>query len=153
MNKLKGRATTSDDCYYLGPRLRQADKQEIQATFGEGKDPVHVLLEGMEWSSPCYTILAPNNEPIGIFGVRPVGEHNGIMWMLATDRLEDFGREFLRRSHEWVEKLHRKYQVLGNCVDARNEVHIRWLKWIGVNFVGECVHGVEGRKFLEFIHV
>ncbi|WP_438027644.1 hypothetical protein [Sorangium sp. So ce233] len=58
---------------------------------------------------------------------------------------------FLRNSRAWVDKLMDGYQTLWNVVDARNEIHIRWLRWCGFTILRTIEnYGVEARRFHEF---
>lgn len=150
---LKARPATEQDAYLLAPKLRQADLQEIEAAHGTS--PLSTLIESYEISSPCFTIVTDDGEVAGMFGVAAGDKegYKGVVWMLGSDLLKKHSVSFLRQSHAWVERLHKKYPVLWNFVDARNELHIGWLKWIGVQFVGAGPRGVQGRIFREFIHV
>ena len=137
----------------LSPRLREADLQEIKASVG--KDPLVILKNGIAWSDPCYTIIDKVN-PLAIFGVVP-DLHTasvGRIWFLGSDELFNHSYKFLRHSREWIDKLHQRYPTLWNYVDARNEVHIRWLKWCGFTFLRRIEdYGVERRLFYEFERV
>lgn len=144
----------TDDAYSLAPRMREADKAELAA--GRGVPPLQALLEGVKASSPCFTITNPWKVPLAIFGTVPTADSKySIVWMLGSDELHPYKIEFLRRSRKWITRLHElsNSPILGNFVDERNKVHIRWLRWIGCSFVDKKIMGVEHRPFLEFIHV
>jgi hypothetical protein len=151
---LKARKARPSDPALLAPRLRVADLQEIQATHGD-MPPEHVIRESYELSEPCFTIVTDEGEVAGMFGVAPGDAKGtfGIIWLLGSDLLKKNSVSFLRQSHAWVEKLHKKYPVLTNLADRRNKLHLGWLKWIGCQFVGERPWGYEQRPFVEFIHV
>lgn len=51
--------------------------------------------------------------------------------MLGTDVVLAHQMEFLRRSREWRNQLLQRYSTLTNFVDVRNEVSVRWLRWLG----------------------
>jgi hypothetical protein len=129
------RPSKIEDTDYLAGRLRKADLQEIEAARGE--DPLTALQYGFKISKVCFTAIDDYLQPIAIFGVVP-DEDNvriGLVWLLGTDDLVRHSFFFLRKSREWLKKLLQQYDVLWNYVDARNEVHIRWLKWCGFSFL------------------
>lgn len=147
------RASQGEDAYYLAPRLREADKNEIAAA--SGLDPLAALLVGLITSQPCRTICAADSEPIGIFGVVPDKEDKnvGSVWMMATDRIEEprNATPFLRQCRDWVEVMNGMYPTLWNAVDARNELHLKWLKWCGFEFTQEVYLDPENiNKFILF---
>jgi hypothetical protein len=50
--------------------------------------------------------------------------------------------------------MERSYTLIGNVIDERNRVHLRWLKWMGFTFVQRIPeYGVQHRPFLEFIKI
>jgi hypothetical protein len=147
------RRAIADDAYYLAPRLRSADLQEIKA--GSGCDPLAMLLDGIKKSDRCFAVIAPDVEPVAVFGVVPFPDKPGvgIPWMLGSDKLLDFRKQLLREGRTHLARLARHYTMLVNSVDKRNTVHIRWLRWMGVTFVGESILGPQRLPFLDFIYV
>jgi scaffold protein Gp13 len=145
------RAYRSGDEYDLAPRLRQADLQEIQAA--SGRDPVIVLREGAERSVPSCTIMGNTGYVAGMFGVVPEGDF-GRIWMVGSEELTKapLSRQFLRECRDFVNVMERPYLAIGNYIDERNTVHIRWLRWLGFIFIHRHEnYGFEKRTFLEFI--
>jgi hypothetical protein len=139
------------DAAGLAPRLRTADLREIAANVGE--DPLSVLERGVAWSDPCYVIVDGEERPLALFGVVPDADcaDAGLVWLLGSEELVRHSFFVLRNSRTWIERLHQRYKVLWNYVDARNEVHIRWLKWCGFDFLRLVEqHGAEQRPFYEF---
>ena len=138
----------------LGPRLRKADKDEIYALAGI--EPTLGLQISMECSDRCYTVRDLDNDtPFSMFGTSP---NEGAMtttaavWFLGSDDLFKKNKvSFLRNSAFWVVKLFSDYNILHNLVDARNTVHIRWLKWLGFTFIADVPDfGFEKRVFRQF---
>ena len=78
-------------------------------------------------------------------------------WMLGRDEmLTDVHDkwEFLRQSRIHLANLHAMYPVLFNFVDARNTVHLRWLRWMGFTFISRNDnYGPEKRTFYEFVRI
>jgi hypothetical protein len=145
------RAYREGDEYDLAPRLRQADLQEIQAA--SGLDPIQALREGAQKSVPSCTIIGNIGYAAGMFGVVPEGDF-GRIWMFGSDELTKppLSRQFLRECRDFVNVMERPYLAIGNYIDARNMVHIRWLRWLGFTFIRRVPnYGFEQREFLEFI--
>ena len=145
------RLTTLEDIKYLAPRLRQTDKEEILA--GIGKTPYHALLIGYLECAIVFTIVNPKNEPVGIFGVTDCGNGTGAIWLLATDGLAKIQIAFLKECRKVVNVLNKKYKILWNFVDCRNQLHIKWLKWCGFKFINKTNWGVLNKPFYEFIRI
>jgi hypothetical protein len=140
-----------DDARTLAPRLREADRMEIRANSGD--DPQRVLERGIEASVPSCAMLDDAGEVLALFGVvpHPTDARFGIVWMLGSDALVARQAIFLRTSKHWLARLYSVYAALGNVIDARNTVHLNWLKWLGFEAVSRIDrHGVEQRPFIAF---
>ena len=135
----------------MAPRLREADAAEIRAAVG--REPERVLAAGIECSDPCWAVVTGADTVIALFGVEPdpASARHGVAWLLGTDDLALHSIEVLRKSRQWVEELHERYDCLWNYIDARNESHVEWLRWCGFEFL-ELVeqHGFEQRPFWRF---
>lgn len=92
-----------------------------------------------------------------MWGVTPQADDVGMAWLLGTEGLvkdRATRMQFLREVKAQVAQVMRTYRVLWNCVDARNTVHIRWIRWMGFTFIAKHPnYGAEGRPFLEFCKV
>jgi len=140
------------DAERLGPKLRKADKDEIQAAVGE--DPVSVLKSSIRLSNPGYTVKdSKSKKPLACFGAAPYEIGVGVVWFLSSETMFKKNRiQFIRSSKFWVEKLFEHYDVLFNVVDSRNKVHIRWLKWMNFRFIADIPEfGAEKRMFHQFV--
>ncbi len=136
------------DEYSLAPRLRQADRQEIEAA--SGLNPVDALRESAESSVPSCTIIGNDHHIAGMFGCVP----DGRVWLLGSDALiqNPLKRQFLKECRKYVDAL--PYPLLHNVIDVRNIVHMRWLNWMGFTFVGEPIHyGPQNLLFLKFVRI
>lgn len=146
------RPMTMDDVRYLAPRLRPEDEAEVIAT---GSNPMKALTDGYYLSAPVYTMVGADGIPFGAFGVVPISDDGAAaVWLLATPGIEKQKMSFARQSIEVTKRLNRQYPVLTNVVDARNELHIKWLKWLG--FQAIQVHprlGPMGLPFYEFVRI
>lgn len=151
-----GREATKDDVYALAPKLRAADIREIRAL---GLTPEDGLMASWKACPQRYSIVS-SGEIIGMFGVGPshhmserLGQPVGSVWMLGSDDLKRVKIGFLRSCHEWLEVLHRDYTILWNWADARNNLHLRWLEWLGFKIIGTAPIGVKGELFHQFLRV
>ena len=145
--------TTVEDIDYIAPRLRKADKNECLAATG--KQPLDVLYTSLLQGDINLTLNAPDGERVGLCGVAPSPlENSGAVWMCATDAIFKHQMAFLRRSKAALDYLSQDYAVLYNCVDARNTVHIKWLKWMGFTFIAKHEnYGAAKLPFYEFLRI
>lgn len=142
-----------EDAARLASDLRPADLQELAALRS---DPLAALLEAIEHSREAYAVTeGPQGALIALFGVAPLPEAPaiGAPWMMASPRLERVARPFLRRCRGWVGHLGREFLMLTNAVDARNALHIAWLRWCGFTFLRRFPAGPDGLPFLEFVRL
>lgn len=133
---------------YLAENLRSEDVAEVAAS--SGLSPLEALMRSWDDST---TIGMKDGVPVLIFGVAHNDhvEGEGFPWMLATDDLEKCPVAFMKECRKWVDWMHDGYPKLRNFVDARNKVHIKWLKYLGFEFIK--LHesfGVQGLPFWEF---
>ncbi len=146
------RKSRASDIPLVADNMRQADIEELRA--GDGATPREALLYCLLHGRPCMTICKGDDTPVAMWGVVPAGHPVGRVWMLGTDELVQNSRlrlRFLREVKQHFSVLDRQYAVLWNCVDARNTVHVRWIKWMGFTFIAQRPnYGAEGRLFLEF---
>jgi len=146
--------TTMEDIDFLAPRLRQADIQECQAA--SGMEPKEVLIEGLKAGHFTFTLTPRKGVRVGIWGVvkSPTYDNAGIIWMMATEELLEYQIKFLRRSRVYIELVQKEFSILHNVVDARNELHIKWLKFMGFKFIQRHENfGVAKLPFYEFLRI
>lgn len=146
------RASTVEDCYELAPKLREADAREVMASGGF--TPLDALVESFKLSEETNSIIH-NDEVIGMFGCGSC-EHTGggVPWMLASDKITDISRQFLRESRKWIEKVQDEYPLLYNYVSAENEIAITWLSFLGFKFIREVEDYMGGGlTFIEFVRI
>ena len=151
------RPTKPSDIPWIADQMRSADVAELQASCGLG--PKYALLHSFLISKPCMTMVSRTGEPLAMGGVAPdeLNDRVGRIWLLGTNAMvEDSTNKtgFLRNCRSWVAAMHREYDLLWNCMDARNAVHQKWLEWMGFTFIAKRPnYGTEGRLFLEFCKV
>lgn len=147
------RLSEPEDAAVMAPNLREADRNEIAARTAQ--EPLQALTESMSLSSTCLTGTYLG-EPFAICGVCPVIEGVGAIWLLGTDAVMNpkVSRQFLRFSKLYVDQFQHMYPLLFNYIDARNTVHIKWLKWLGFQFINlHQKFGVGKLPFYEFVRI
>lgn len=146
------RAYEPGDAEDLAPRLREADRREIQASFGI---PLPSLINHSDSGIIC-TISTDDEVVVGLFGAIPTCDLSAAVWLVGSDALikPPLRRQFLVEGKTFLDALHRFRPLLWNYVDERNRLHIRWLEWMGFTFINRHPeYGVEKRPFLEFVKV
>ena len=141
------RESCDGDLKLLAPRLRAADLRELEAHKADAES---ALRHGLKFSRPCYTI-EHNEQPIGMFGVapHPVVPSVGVVWLLGSDEIgaKDVRVRFLRESREWLDRIGEDFDLLCNLVHEDNELHIKWLKFLGFTFIKRTP------PFYEFVRI
>ena len=115
-------------------RLRPEDEVELRA-HGEPNNFL-ALYKAIRRSQKSYTVWV-GDMPAAIFGVgrAPQDASVGVVWLLGTPEIETIKIQFLRESRKWLEEMSQGYDLLTNVVHEDNELHIRWLKWLGMSFI------------------
>lgn len=149
INNIEIKKTKLSDIEYVAKNMRLADRKEVFAF--SGKKPKEALLLGYEMGEECYTAYH-NNIPVIIFGV--TSKYNltrsGVPWMLSTKELKIPSVTILKISKRIVDNMKEIYYDLENYVDARNDVSINWLKWLGFEFDEPKPVGKYGVLFYRF---
>lgn len=141
------RDCTTHDIEELAITMRLEDREEI--FHSSGRSPLITLWMGYHASEVRHTIEW-RGRVVAIFGVAAVadaGTSMGIPWMLGTDDLRRCW-SLLRECRKLLDSYTKKYRLLANAVWSKNEVHIKWIKWIGFQFEGSDVRN--GQTFLHF---
>jgi hypothetical protein len=143
------RESTLADAPLLAEHLRLADKDEIYAARGIG--PNEALEICVVDSTKCFTVLN-GNIPIAMFGYLHVNDETAQVWMLGSDELTQNKKWFVRESKGWLIDFAKQYRVIYNFIDARNELHIKWIGRMGFKIVESVPdYGFEKRLFLKFV--
>ncbi len=120
------------DAPLLYEDMRSMDMLEI---IGLGKHPRLALEESYKVSTHAWTILTSEHRMVGSFGIAGSDQENvGVPWLLGTHRMHLIKKSFLKHSREWIKRVFGDYEVLTNVVMERNELSMRWLKWLGASF-------------------
>jgi hypothetical protein len=126
--------------------MRAEDRAECLAASGL---PPELSLP---WSlrDGAFAMVAPGTgEVLGLCGAKQSPLDNfGTVWMLCTDNVTKHRHELIRRARTWLDTL--PYERVGNIVDARNKLHIRWLALLGFRFTGALISGPWSLPFIQF---
>jgi hypothetical protein len=139
------RPASRADAVHVASRLREWDAIELVLT---GSSPVTI--------PDCLTpdslaMLAPDGEPLAIMGVQPIGDLRdfGLVWLLGTDRLDEFPVEFVRFTTRHVDEVLAPWPLVTNIfAAARLETH-RWLEKMRFDIGPAFLHGsgIPARRF------
>jgi hypothetical protein len=129
--------------------MRRADRDEVEAM--SGRNPREALVESVENSAKAWAGLA-DGQLVCLFGVVPLTliGITGVPWLLGSNEVCAFSRQFLRRNKAYVTEMLADYPVLRNVVDQRNTVSIRWLRWLGFRMGQPAIMGVAKVPFIPF---
>ena len=147
------RLATINDCNLLGPKLREADKEELKVSCGLG--PVTALTRSLQASDAAYVAVDEAGVPILMFGVVNSGQVSvGVPWMLGGKGIYQHTKQLKAECMQWLDVVHTDYDLLFNYVHAENPKAIRWLQWMGFTMVRLVPnYGVGQKPFYEFIKV
>ena len=143
---------TVEHAFDIARAMRSADIEECKAASGHS--PGVACLFSLNESTLAWAGVDDDGRAFAIAGVGPYVTDVGSPWMLATDRLYEHRRFFLRSTRPLVAAMLRSYPILINYVDARHRDSMRWLMWAGFKF-DKLVnnYGVERRPFFRFTQV
>jgi hypothetical protein len=134
---------------YIAEHMRQSDQLEIWLS-GMSK-PLRALQCGLRDSTKCWTAFV-DDQPALMFGVaeKSLLTRVGTPWLLGTDGILKIKREFLVRSHHFLEDMTQGYALLENYVHDENVVSKRWLTSLGFD-IGDIQYvGPFGQPFRRF---
>jgi hypothetical protein len=133
----------------LGPRLRQADRDEVEAGSGMPAEDVLVLAVAHAKQAHAWVL---NGKLIAISGISGslVDQAVGVIWMLASDEVDQFPRVLVKGQRQYVRDLLRGHDMLLNFVDNRNIKAQRWLRWLGFQIGEPRPFGAAGLLFRPF---
>ena len=121
---------------------RPKDLQEVKIVSGLKK----IRLSDF---GKCDIIIDDiTNEVYGVGGVEELEGMNGV-WLLCTHKVEEHPVKFLRFIKKYNDTLTTKYNPTWNIAWLGNDLHIRWLKWMGAKFLDNVVK-INGEKFQRF---
>lgn len=121
---------------------RELDLQEVyHATL---KDFAETPIEELKDTMCLYD--EDTNEVYAIWGV----SGDTAIWMLCTYRVEEHPIAFLRFCKEYLKGLLDTNPYLFNYVWLGNDLHVKWLKWMGATFCDVVVINHEPFQYFYF---
>lgn len=127
--------------------IRPKDRQEVEITLGEPLQAKH-FEEDKDYIE--FLIDAETNKIYGMGGVSGATVNTfPIVWLLCTNEVEKHPVTFLRFIKAYNDKLTEKHKVTTNWVWLGNDLHVKWLKWMGAIFLGTPFI-INGEKFQRF---
>ncbi|UFS66940.1 hypothetical protein LO749_20830 [Paracoccus denitrificans] len=115
--------------------LRAEDRRELEDIAG--RPAIQSLLMGALCGEPCLSLWSHGGEPLALLTIIRTGLDRGTIALSGTAAIERFSIPFLRGSRDVLRRVQGDYSLLYNVCDARNEVHRRWLRWLGFNELRE----------------
>jgi hypothetical protein len=90
------------------------------------------MQKGYDASEACWVGMI-DDLPVCVFGVVRWSSLslNGTPWLLATDDFNEEGLAIVKASKAYSNLMKKRFHLLQNFVDVRQEKSIRWLKWLG----------------------
>lgn len=148
------RVASEEDVASVFDRLRLEDLREAEAATGLYGPQLQDAFRQLPYSeSPVYCGGIEGGPPEVLFGCDPVPyfPEVGQIWLVGTDTIKEFPREFHTRSVRTLAMFAQNHTLLTNFADARNDLHIMWIKRLGFTFLRRIErYGAESRPFLEF---
>lgn len=137
------------DLAALAPKMREADRIEVFCSHG--MTPDEILEYSWYISDEVNAIYNDEDEVIGIFGKNIDDHGHCIPWLLASDDLKNYSKQFFKESREWIQDLMDTYKHGYNYVHAANKQSIKWLKMSGIkDFEDVAKWGYYPSPFVKF---
>lgn len=128
--------------------MRLEHRSEVWASNNHTAEQALVLSYIL--SKKSYTVLK-DKCPIFMFGVVPTCEEKkGVVWALGSNDIDNYKKEFCRRSKIYLKELLQIFPYLYNYIDARYTAGIRWLEFLGAEIFPAVEFGVEKMPFHYF---
>ena len=129
----------SEMVQFIADNLRPADRRESASLTSA--HPREALKTSHELSKLTYCIKV-DGKPTVVFGVADIpGTPHGSPWLMATPDIEKIKVFFIRNSRKYLTLLRKAgpYFRMRNMVDMRNELHVKWLKFLGAKIQDEPI--------------
>jgi hypothetical protein len=134
----------------LGPRLRQADQDEVMAACGMTGEDALILAVAHAKKAHAWIL---DGELVAVSGISGslIDENVGVIWMLASDGVDRVPKLLLKGQRQYVRDLLQGHDMLLNFVDNRNIKAQRWLRWLGFQIGDPRPFGAAGLLFRPFL--
>lgn len=137
---------------YVAQNLREADRREA-CRITNSDNAVRAVRDSVANSRFTLVGLESGTTPVAIAGVShsDAYPHAGIPWLVGTDRISKKPVQFLRKARSVLAQMFEisGYEIFYNVVDAENDVHQQWLRWVGASFADDPIQ-INGYDFFQF---
>lgn len=142
-------AATRTHALMMAPHMRAAEVREIMSS--DGLTPIKGLLREIDRSSSAWSWIV-DGEVACMFGIITpyLLDAESYPWMLTTPLVEVHSRQFARACKSLLPELLAIHPRLSGRVDARYELSVRWLDWLGAKISSPEPWGVAGAPFRKF---
>lgn len=114
-------------------------------------------MESIREGTETFAAVGKDGLVIALYGIARFPDQDpgeAVVWMVGSDDSVRNRTAFVRATHEFLAHAHQRYPLLWNVIDARNTVHINWLKRFGFSALRRHERlGVEQRPFIEFVRI
>lgn len=143
------RPATEDDVVFVADHAKPEDRQEVMAAWG--RDVKTDLLQAFRLSDFC-SCATVSGVPVAVFGTIPdsVFGDRATVWLIFTDETEKCRIVVAKECRRVLRDVLQVHSPVYNYVNVENVRIIRWLQWLGAEFVGPIKHGIWGKKHLYF---
>lgn len=143
------RTATMADAAFIGPRLREADRTEIELAYGI--DPKQAVIDSLKGAHLAFCWTRHGN-PVGIVGVNEESwlSDRGCLWCVATNDLDQMVKTFQKCSKPIRNIMLDQFPVLYNWIHVENTVFLKWSRWLGARVEDPKPYGVQQKPFCYF---
>ena len=134
------RLASESDIEPIAANMRESDVIELRD--GIMQTPLEALSNSFRLSDVCLTVTI-GNEPVAMCGVGDLANDPlfGVIWYLATKRMDKEGKHDLRvLAPRFVKSASIGYTAVGNLIDCRNPGSIKWLRSLGFQHIKNVVN-------------
>lgn len=130
--------------------FRPEDEAECLASGGAGC--AESIRKAYRLGAEISVSYSPHTGlPFAFFGMAEIDDLQAAVWMLATPEITRNARSVAVHAPRIMREWHARRPLLFNAVDARNAMHIRWLRRLGFTFFRlHERHGAQQLPFYEF---
>lgn len=128
---------TEEDIFEFSENIRPMDEKEVEVVSGKTlKEHLGFLLAHLEdvRAIKCDGVLLGIGNWYQYMMDWGIYSDGVIGWLLLTNAVEDHKIEFLRWSKEIVKDLLSSYPYITNTLYAKNELHVKYLDFLGASF-------------------
>ena len=140
---------TREHAFNMAPRMCAVEVLEILDS--DGLVPEMALLRELDRSVSAWSWVI-GDEVACMFGIVAPNmlDDQAYPWFLTTPLVETHARQFARSCKALLPELLARHPRLVGMVDARHDLSVRWLQWLGARLEDPRPWGVAGAPFHKF---